>query len=1128
MAGRIQLTTRGVQDIYFTENPDYSYFVQLFRKHTNYTTQFVKLDIDNDAEFGKTVSVTIPKDQGDMIKTISLEIELDKIAGADVTRIGYVESIGHALIEYIDMYIGDEKIQHIPSDYLQIYSEQNYTQSKQKALEKLIGKYPDRTSDVPVSSGVILGHLGPATETKKLFIDIPFYFYRKPELAVPLCAMCFQEIRLEIKFRDLKNCLVKTDPPIDKTLQTTTLDFDLISSDTLTSNVLVASSDGSNVATNVNSTVVIPGKTVFNGVGVVSPAMNIIVTSEIIYRYENDQWVAYTASIDPANTIKYSDDGNVIVEVGNGIWVWNGTEYIFTSNPNIVALSRDGNFYCVDGTPLPRLEVFNTATGTRLGGAVDKAAVFPVSQVHLSFDGTKLIVVLNNDILYVYQYTTDWFRYGQDVTLFDELGLTTFARDGNSFFIYNPSEQHNHDNNSGFDTGVGRLYVYDIISTQWIEVHRYKGSNGTYASMSDDKLKLHIKKSDTETDVITLKELTRSVEGYDEVVIQSVENIVDAGSNVYGAGYQSLVSQIQPIIAFNANTSYSENGQQFLPVGPLTDVVVSDNGLVHVDYYSTGAQVRVFKRNSIIDGFQQLFITNVNNNIIANQNQISVTASNNQFSKFNISKTGRYFAIEDHVNGQVLIYEVLNSSFRNIQYVEGNPPTPNILANTSFGSSLSGLIFSDDETSFTLYGSNDVKTYLISDPTTVTQTISENVFPHPIAALSRDLNRFIKHDSSNNIIKIFTINSNGTTISSLPINLQGTPITFDFSKDGTLMAVVTSTFTYIYSYDGSGWRQKSSLFVGLDTFVKFHMLDDGNTLFYVKSELPANRTLIDLYKYENNTWIRIHQENDNTTINSEGMGHVSRNGQHIISLVTGNTAFPKRNIRLKNINTQDLTVVVGVDKDISQVYPKQIRSCKLSLEVIFLDKYERAIVKNMRKDYVITQLQHNRFLAPKAIQSHKFRTTFLNPVKELFFVIRRENNQEYLDFVSPFDYDNDKITSENKLIFYENLKSLEFKLNDTQVLDQDTGNFAFLKAIQPAIHHSKTPLIRRFYTYSFACEPEQHFPTGQVNFSLVNNQLFTFNLTQNTTSDRHVDIYALSYNILRLDKGMMRVMFNTT
>ena len=306
------------------------------------------------------------------------------------------------------------------------------------------------------------------------------------------------------------------------------------------------------------------------------------------------------------------------------------------------------------------------------------------------------------------------------------------------------------------------------------------------------------------------------------------------------------------------------------------------------------------------------------------------------------------------------------------------------------------------------------------------------------------------------------------------------------------------------------------------------MIDDGNTLIYIKSELPANRTLVEVYTYNNNIWSRIHQENDNSTIGTLGIGDVSLNGHHIVSLYDEDPRFPKRNLRLKNIGTQQLSVVVGVDKDISQVYPKQILSCKLSLEMVFLDKYERAIVKDKKKDYVITQLQHNRFLASKGLQTHKFRTNFLNPVKELFFIIKRENKQEYLDFVSPFDYDNDTITSENKLIFYENLKSLEFKLNDTQVLDEDTGNFAFLKAIQPAIHHSKTPLIRRFYTYSFACEPEQHFPTGQVNFSLVNNQLMTFNLTQNTTSNRNIDIYALSYNILRLDKGMMRVMFNTT
>lgn len=1134
MAGRIQLTTRGVQDIYFTDNPDYSYFVQLFRKHTNYTTQFVKLDMDNSAEFGKTVSITIPKDQGDLLKSVSLEIELDKIAGSDVTRIGYIESIGHGIIEYVDMYIGDQKVQHIPSDYLQIYSEQNYTQSKQKALEKLIGKYPDRTSDVPVSSGVILGHLGPATTTRKLFVDIPFYFYRKPELSIPLCSMCFQEIRFEIKFRELKDCLVKTDPQVDTSLETTTLDFDLISSEQMQStNVIGVSRDGNTIAYIVGGNIEItargremPFGSTFTGTGVVSPGMNIIVTPGNIYRYQNSQWVGYTApSISTSNTIQFSDDGNVILEVGVGLFIWDGSNYTHTSNPSIVALSGDGNFYCLEGSGL-KIEIFNTSTGTRLGGFFNKAANSPISQAHLSHDGTKLLVVLNNNITYIYSYTTDWFRYGQNITLF-ESGLITFSKDGNSFFVYNVNEEYDHGSTTKY--GVGRVYVYDTTTTQWTEVHRYKGDGGTFASMSDDKLKLHITRS-TGTDVINLKELTRSVEGYDEVVVKSVENIVDAGSNVYGAGYQSLVARVQDTIAFNSSTVYSQNTTQFLPIGPLNETIISNNGLIRVDHYTTGNQIRVFSRVSTTVGFQQLFITDAAS---LNQSKVNLSTTSLTFSKFSISKTGRYFAVQDHVTNQVLIYEVFDNYYRNIQYVEEG--TPNVLATTQFApptpSILEGLKFSDDETAFTMYGGNDIKTFLISNPTTPSRTILEDTFVSSnikIVAVSKDVNRFIKHDSSNNLIRIFTINQDGTLVKGLPINLQSSPLAFELSKNGTLAAIVTSTFTYIYSFDGSGWKQKSSLFVGIGTFRKFYMVDDGNTIIYVKSETTPNRTLIELYTYKNNAWIRVHEENDNSTINTLGIGDVSTNGHHIVSLYNENPNFPKRNARVKQIGTQQLSVVVGVDKDISQVYPKQVLSCKLSLEVAFLDKYERAIIKDKKRDYIITQLQHNRFLAPKSIESHKFRTSFLNPVKELYFIVKRVNNEQYLDFVSPFDYDNDKITSENKLIFYENLKSLEFKLNDTQVLDQDTGNFAFLKAIQPAIHHSKTPLIRRFYTYSFCMEPEQHFPTGQVNFSLVNNQLFTFNLTENTTSDRYVDIYALSYNILRLDKGMMRVMFNTT
>lgn len=1109
MAGRIQLTTKGVQDIYFTEEPDYSHFVQLFKKHTNYTTQFVKLDVDGEAEFGKTVRLTIPKDQGDMIKTISLDVELNPIAESEITRVGYIESIGHAMIEYVDMYIGDEKIQHIPSDYLQIYSEHNYTQTKQKALEKLIGKYPDRTSNVPVASGVILGHLGPATTSRKLFIDIPFYFYQKPELAIPLCAMCYQEVTLEIKFRELEECVVKTDPPVDDTVRTVTLDYEVETSEVLTSNIMVVSNDGLSFASNVNNNIEVTGKTAFNGDGIVSPALNVIANSSGIYRYEDDQWVQRSTD-SVSGDVQFSDDGNVIAQIGHGLWEWNGTGYVFRSIGNLAAISRDGTVYAIEN--ISTIDVNTLSTNTKLGNSIFKDDVNAAYTFTFSYDGSILFISRSNSIL-VYTYTDSWDRFGQDINLYEN-GQLSVTKSGTSFFVYNVNEPYN-----DTLTGVGILYNYNTLNTQWFEVYRYRGTGGIYSSVNDTNTILSIKKTPNETDYIKLQQITRSVENYDDVVIKGVEDIVDTGSRVYGAGYQGLGVDTREAFLFNEDTKYKDDTTSFIN-GPIRDIYINNTGLFITTVIPSLDQVQFFNRSTTEQTFIERRIRNDQGILtIFGRGDIVV-------NKIVFSKSGYYFAIIDTTNDNIYVfrYDTNNpGEYRNVMYVDSG--TTNVYTPIPGITSKRGVFFSDDDTELVVFG-DTIQILKIENIQQVYQTIEENTFAYPIYTVSHDLNRFIKYDSTNEIIRIFTVTENGT-VSSLPISTLTNVLDFSLSKDGTIAAFVTSTFTYIYEYDGSGWNNKSSLFVGLETFKKFNMTDDGNTLSYVSSESTPDRTIIIIYTYEDLSWKRILQENDTSTSQTGGVGHVSQNGYHFVSVYNSNVNFPNRSIRAKQIIKQTETIIVNVDQEISRLFPNQIKNCKVCLEMAFLDDYERTFVKKHTKDYVITQIQQGTYIMPKSIESHKIRTQFVNPVKELYFVIKRVNNKEYSDFVSPFDYDNDRITSENKLIFYENLKSLELSLNDTPILDKDTGNFVFLKAIQPAIHHSKTPLIRRFYSYSFACEPEQAQPTGQVNFSLINNQLITVNLTENTTYDRTLNVYALSYNILRLDKGMMRMVFNT-
>jgi len=210
MAGRVQLQTSGPQDAFFTDDPEYTYFIKNFQKHTNFAPFFVDLDVEGEVEFGNTIRCTIPQNQGDLLKTVSMKVELDSISQSLTSGydgFGYVESIGHAMIEYAEILIGGQVIQRIPSDFLAIYSDNYVTQTKQHNLDKLIGKPPLEFSGTAVSENSLLGYLGFATSSRKYFVDIPFYFYNNTELAVPLCAITGQEIEIVIKLRDVKDCI---------------------------------------------------------------------------------------------------------------------------------------------------------------------------------------------------------------------------------------------------------------------------------------------------------------------------------------------------------------------------------------------------------------------------------------------------------------------------------------------------------------------------------------------------------------------------------------------------------------------------------------------------------------------------------------------------------------------------------------------------------------------------------------------------------------------------------------------------------------------------------------------------------------------------------------------------------
>src|SRR6056300_540482 len=234
MAGRVQLESVGVADSYFTDDPEFTYWRKVYKKNSRFARETVTLDPHIPGDFGKVLKFNIPQNQGDLLTNVAFRIKLPAIAnqnlGTGNTKYGWIESVGHALVEYVDIFVGDIPIQRITSDWLTIYSEHYFTQTKQTALRQLVGKYAIRSAATPVSddsilyntlntyynltgadkSGTAAIHRG-ANAIQEYLVDIPFFFYRNPSLAIPLCAITKQEFRVHVKLRDYAPLVVALD-----------------------------------------------------------------------------------------------------------------------------------------------------------------------------------------------------------------------------------------------------------------------------------------------------------------------------------------------------------------------------------------------------------------------------------------------------------------------------------------------------------------------------------------------------------------------------------------------------------------------------------------------------------------------------------------------------------------------------------------------------------------------------------------------------------------------------------------------------------------------------------------------------------------------------------------------------
>jgi hypothetical protein len=189
MSGRLRLAATGVQDQWLTGDPQFSYFLMNFKRHTKFAIDYVESQFDGDVYFGKNVICRVPNDKGDLVRNMTLKVTLDDPSpGGDE----WSPSIISHLVESAELLIGGQTIEKITGEYIYIHQQLHNTDDD-----------IDQTLYFLNGHSNVLDHSGDYT----YFMDLPFYFYRNPSLAIPTCALTKQLVEVKIKLRPLEQLI---------------------------------------------------------------------------------------------------------------------------------------------------------------------------------------------------------------------------------------------------------------------------------------------------------------------------------------------------------------------------------------------------------------------------------------------------------------------------------------------------------------------------------------------------------------------------------------------------------------------------------------------------------------------------------------------------------------------------------------------------------------------------------------------------------------------------------------------------------------------------------------------------------------------------------------------------------
>lgn len=215
-AGLLKLLSSGLQDErLLSPKIQTEAYQKTFLKAGRFTTEWYRVDFDNQPAFGSTAKITVPR-RGHLVTRAFLVTRMPDISTTQAAArkyatdnglefagptFGWTNSIGHALVTSATLSIGGAPIDTLDSRLLEVLDEFHTPLEKTTTVNRLLGRYDDGFN--PKSNGF--------SGIQEVVTPLPFWFARgDPSSALPIDAIGNDLVQLGASYNVVDALYVST------------------------------------------------------------------------------------------------------------------------------------------------------------------------------------------------------------------------------------------------------------------------------------------------------------------------------------------------------------------------------------------------------------------------------------------------------------------------------------------------------------------------------------------------------------------------------------------------------------------------------------------------------------------------------------------------------------------------------------------------------------------------------------------------------------------------------------------------------------------------------------------------------------------------------------------------------